>query len=198
MSARPGSSRSASPWRPGAPSLLITTSGTAVAELHPAVLEAAHSGVPLIVLSADRPAELRGIGANQTTVQPGIFGAAAEKSWDVPAPDRRPRRGAGRARPGRRGAGRHPRRAPREPGVPRAAVGAAAAARRRAGRVARRPRRPSRCSSCSPAPGTVVVAGTARAPRPRPPRGPWELRCSPRWRAARASARTWSRPTASC
>lgn len=70
----------------GRPVLLITTSGTAVAELHPAVLEAAHSGVPLIVLSADRPAELRGIGSNQTTVQPGIFGDAPEKSWDVPAP----------------------------------------------------------------------------------------------------------------
>jgi len=70
----------------GRPALIITTSGTAVAELHPAVLEAAHSGVPLIVLSADRPAELRGIGSNQTTVQPGIFGDAPEQSWDVPAP----------------------------------------------------------------------------------------------------------------
>jgi 2-succinyl-5-enolpyruvyl-6-hydroxy-3-cyclohexene-1-carboxylate synthase len=46
------------------PVLIITTSGTAVANLHPAVLEAHHSGVPLIVLSADRPAELRGIGTN--------------------------------------------------------------------------------------------------------------------------------------
>ena len=70
----------------GRPVLLVVTSGTAVAELHPAVLEAAHSGVPLIVLSADRPEELRGIGSNQTTVQQGIFGAAPEKSWDVPAP----------------------------------------------------------------------------------------------------------------
>ena len=68
------------------PVLLVVTSGTAVAELHPCVLEAAHSRVPLIVLSADRPAELRGIGANQTTVQQGIFGAAPEKSWEVPAP----------------------------------------------------------------------------------------------------------------
>ena len=68
------------------PVLLVVTSGTAVAELHPAVLEAAHSGVPLIVLSADRPIELLGIGANQTTVQPGIFGAAIERSWDVAAP----------------------------------------------------------------------------------------------------------------
>ena len=70
------------------PVLLVVTSGTAVAELHPAVLEAAHSGVPLIVLSADRPVELRGIGSNQTTVQPGIFGDAPEKSWDLPAPER--------------------------------------------------------------------------------------------------------------
>ncbi|TBN58447.1 2-succinyl-5-enolpyruvyl-6-hydroxy-3-cyclohexene-1-carboxylic-acid synthase [Glaciihabitans arcticus] len=69
-----------------APVLIITTSGTAVANLHPAVLEAHHSGVPLIVLSADRPAELRGIGGNQTTQQPGIFGAAVRAEWDVPAP----------------------------------------------------------------------------------------------------------------
>jgi 2-succinyl-5-enolpyruvyl-6-hydroxy-3-cyclohexene-1-carboxylate synthase len=68
------------------PVLVITTSGTAVANLHPAVLEARHSGVPLIVLSADRPEELRGIGSNQTTVQPGIFGAAVRWSKDVPAP----------------------------------------------------------------------------------------------------------------
>lgn len=58
----------------GVPVAVITTSGTAVAELHPAVLEAAHSGVPLVLLTADRPEELRGIGANQTTRQPGIFG----------------------------------------------------------------------------------------------------------------------------
>ena len=70
----------------GRPVLLVVTSGTAVAELHPAVLEASHSGVPLIVLSADRPSELLGVGANQTTVQPGIFGGAVEKSWDVEAP----------------------------------------------------------------------------------------------------------------
>jgi 2-succinyl-5-enolpyruvyl-6-hydroxy-3-cyclohexene-1-carboxylate synthase len=68
------------------PVLVITTSGTAVANLHPAVLEAHHSGVPLIVLSGDRPDELRGIGSNQTTVQPGIFGAAVQRTWDVGAP----------------------------------------------------------------------------------------------------------------
>lgn len=53
---------------------VITTSGTAVANLHPAMLEAFHSGVPLIAVTADRPEELLGIGANQATTQPGIFG----------------------------------------------------------------------------------------------------------------------------
>ena len=70
----------------GLPVPIITTSGTAVANLHPAVLEAHHSGVPLIVLSGDRPDELRGIGSNQTTTQPGIFGAAVQRTWDVGAP----------------------------------------------------------------------------------------------------------------
>lgn len=70
----------------GIPVVVVTTSGTAVANLHPAVLEASHSGVPLVVVTADRPAELRGIGANQATVQPGIFGTAVRREWDVPAP----------------------------------------------------------------------------------------------------------------
>lgn len=68
------------------PVLVITTSGTAVANLHPAVLEAWHSGVPLIVATADRPEELLGIGSNQTTVQPGMFGVAVVHEKDVPAP----------------------------------------------------------------------------------------------------------------
>ncbi|KQZ11100.1 2-succinyl-5-enolpyruvyl-6-hydroxy-3-cyclohexene-1-carboxylate synthase [Agromyces sp. Root1464] len=71
----------------GRPVPVITTSGTAVANLHPAVLEAHHSGVPLIVLSADRPAELRGIRSNQTTMQPGIFAGAVRLERDVAAPD---------------------------------------------------------------------------------------------------------------
>ena len=68
------------------PVVLITTSGTAVANLHPAVLEAHHSGVPLILLTADRPSELRGVGANQTTEQVGLFGAAVPMVFDVEAP----------------------------------------------------------------------------------------------------------------
>lgn len=70
----------------GEPSIVITTSGTAVANLHPAVLEANHSGVGLILLTADRPAELRGVGANQTTSQPGIFADAVRLSLDLEAP----------------------------------------------------------------------------------------------------------------
>lgn len=68
------------------PVILITTSGTAVANLHPAVLEAHHSGVPLIVVTADRPESLRGVGSNQTTEQPGIFSSAVRRSWDVAPP----------------------------------------------------------------------------------------------------------------
>lgn len=71
----------------GRPVPVVTTSGTAVANLHPAVLEAHHGGVPLVVLSADRPAELRGTGANQTTVQPGIFAGAVRWEADLPAPE---------------------------------------------------------------------------------------------------------------
>lgn len=70
----------------GRPVAVVCTSGTAVANLHPAVLEAHHSGVGLIVLTADRPAELRGIGSNQTTRQPGIFGELVRADWDVAAP----------------------------------------------------------------------------------------------------------------
>lgn len=65
------------------PTAVVTTSGTAVANLHPAVLEAAHSGERVIVLSADRPAGLRGSGANQTSEhQASMFGAAVA-SYDL-------------------------------------------------------------------------------------------------------------------
>jgi 2-succinyl-5-enolpyruvyl-6-hydroxy-3-cyclohexene-1-carboxylate synthase len=56
------------------PAAVSCTSGTAVANLLPAVVEAAHAGVPMVVVTADRPARLRGSGANQTTDQVGIFG----------------------------------------------------------------------------------------------------------------------------
>ncbi len=64
------------------PVALIVTSGTAVANLFPAVMEAHHSGIPLILLTADRPARLRNKGANQTTNQVNVFGFAAT-SFDI-------------------------------------------------------------------------------------------------------------------
>lgn len=73
----------------GAPVLVVTTSGSAVANLHPAVLEAFHSAVPLVLLTADRPDELRGIGANQATHQVGLFGASTRWVRDVHAPSGR-------------------------------------------------------------------------------------------------------------
>ena len=66
------------------PVAVVTTSGTAVANLHPAVLEADHAGVPLVVLTADRPAALRGTGANQTTDQVKVYGGAVRACADVP------------------------------------------------------------------------------------------------------------------
>ena len=62
---------------------IVCTSGTAVANYHPAVLEAHHSNVPLLVLTADRPAILRRTGANQTTEQSRIFGNAVRYFADV-------------------------------------------------------------------------------------------------------------------
>lgn len=67
----------------GMPAAVVTTSGTAVANLHPAVLEAYHSGVPLVALSADRPARLRGRGANQTTTQPGMLAPGLRAELDI-------------------------------------------------------------------------------------------------------------------
>ncbi|MGF1471070.1 MAG: 2-succinyl-5-enolpyruvyl-6-hydroxy-3-cyclohexene-1-carboxylic-acid synthase [Rubrobacteraceae bacterium] len=71
----------------GKPAAWITTSGTAVANGLPAVVEAATDSVPMILLTADRPPELRQTGANQTIVQPGIFGDYVRWSFDLPAPD---------------------------------------------------------------------------------------------------------------
>ncbi len=56
------------------PAAVVTTSGTAAANLHPAVLEAWHAGVPLLALTADRPRTMTFTGANQTTDQTGLFG----------------------------------------------------------------------------------------------------------------------------
>lgn len=67
----------------GLPAPVIVTSGTAVANLLPAALEAHEGRVPMLLLTADRPQELRGIRSNQTTRQAGILGAFARRSADV-------------------------------------------------------------------------------------------------------------------
>lgn len=69
------------------PAAVVCTSGTAVANLLPAALEAHHAGVPLLLLTADRPPELRGVGANQTTRQPGMFAPTVRLETDVPVPE---------------------------------------------------------------------------------------------------------------
>lgn len=71
----------------GRPVAVVCTSGTAVANYHPAVLEAHHSQVPLLVITADRPERLRQSGANQTTLQAKIFGEATPFALDISDPD---------------------------------------------------------------------------------------------------------------
>ncbi|GAA5064001.1 2-succinyl-5-enolpyruvyl-6-hydroxy-3-cyclohexene-1-carboxylate synthase [Thermocatellispora tengchongensis] len=72
------------------PVALVCTSGTAAANFHPAVVEAHESGVPLLVLTADRPPELRGTGANQTIDQVKMYGAAVRWFAEVGVPEDRP------------------------------------------------------------------------------------------------------------
>ncbi len=69
------------------PVLLLATSGTAPANWLPAVIEASHSGIPLLLISADRPPELQGNGANQTINQIGLFGAQVRASHALGLPD---------------------------------------------------------------------------------------------------------------
>ncbi|MEE6294430.1 2-succinyl-5-enolpyruvyl-6-hydroxy-3-cyclohexene-1-carboxylic-acid synthase [Georgenia wangjunii] len=169
------------------PVAVVTTSGTAVANLHPAVLEAAHAGVPLVVVSADRPHEVRGTGANQTTEQVGIFGRAPRWSADLPAGEtgapalRQVVARALVAATGARSADPGPVHlnvafrdpltpaAPWQPGVPPA----------RRALVPPRPMPPS--TTLPPCPLTVVVAGDGAGPAARElaEAGGWPLLAEP-------------------
>ena len=73
----------------GRPVALIVTSGSAVGNLLPAVMEAYHDHIPLILLTADRPPELRDTGANQTTRQSKIFQNFVHWEYDFPCPDQK-------------------------------------------------------------------------------------------------------------
>ena len=77
--------------RTGEPTAVVTTSGTATANLHPAVVEADAARVPLVVLTADRPPELQDSGANQTMDQERLYGDAVRRYRTLPEPAPRPR-----------------------------------------------------------------------------------------------------------
>jgi len=77
--------------RTGRPTPLVCTSGTAAANFHPAVIEAGQSGVPLLLLTADRPPELADSGANQTIDQEQLYGDAVRWYRDMPEPEAEPR-----------------------------------------------------------------------------------------------------------
>ena len=63
----------------GVPAILVCSSGTAAVEFHPAVVEAHHSETPILICTADRPAELQGVGAPQTIDQQNLYGVAIRK-----------------------------------------------------------------------------------------------------------------------
>lgn len=67
----------------GVPAVVVTTSGTAAVNLHPALVEADESSIPLLVMTADRPPRLRDVGANQTIRQSGLFGSTVRLALDL-------------------------------------------------------------------------------------------------------------------
>jgi len=70
----------------GQPVAVVCTSGTAAANFHPAVVEADLSRIPLLLCTADRPPRLRGVGADQTMAQAGMFGASVRWAYDTRVP----------------------------------------------------------------------------------------------------------------
>lgn len=91
----------------GRPAAVLCTSGTAAANLHPAVLEADYAHTPLLVLTADRPPELRGTGANQTVDQIKLYGSSVRLFCEVGPPASAAAAGADGGTAGASGAGAH-------------------------------------------------------------------------------------------
>lgn len=71
----------------GKPAVLVSTSGSAAAHYFPAIIEAATDNLPMIIMSADRPPELRKTGANQTIDQVNLYGDYVRWKFDIPCPD---------------------------------------------------------------------------------------------------------------
>src|SRR5918999_205516 len=71
----------------GRPAVVVTTSGTAAVELHPAVVEASQARVPLLVCTADRPPELHHVGAPQTVEQARLFEGVVRWAFEPGVPD---------------------------------------------------------------------------------------------------------------
>ena len=164
----------------GTPAVLLCTSGTAAANFHPAVVEAGLSDVPMIVITADRPPELRDVGAPQAIDQTHLYGRSVRWFHDPGVPDAGDAAGVALARrPGRRRRGRPGRctstcrsasRSSATPGAlpPRRRAAPSAAVhdgRRRRHAAALVDRAAPAAGSCSPAPArrraTVVAAFVA-------------------------------------
>ena len=159
----------------GRPVAVTCTSGTAAANLAPAVHEAWQARVPLIVLTADRPPELREVGAGQAIDQIQLYGSAAK--WFVEVGNHEPARataehfrGAGlpRVLDGRRRAARAG--APELPAARAAGPAPGGAGRRRLGRPRRRPAVDASCASTRPRPTPTTCSGWPRG-WPSAPRG---------------------------
>ena len=188
---RRASSRSASAKASGVPAALACTSGTAAAHYAPAVIEAHEARVPLLVLTADRPPELREVGAGQTIDQLKLYGSAAKWFFEVGTHEATPERlrwmRTLACRAFWTAVERAPR--PRAPELPaaRAARARRAAARRRLAAAPGRPPvgGPPRPLRAAPPPGELPRLGAARGGR----RGPLG---APR-RRRRGSASLWRR-----